>query len=295
METRHLKLIKEVYELGTLAAASEVLYLTPGALSQQLKEAESQAGITIFNRLNKKMIPTKAGTHIYQTAIKILKDLDQLDKSLKELASGEKGSILLSTECYTSYHWLPSILAKFKVDFENIEVKIVFEATHKPIQKLLQGQIDLAITSDPIPNENIDYHELFEDEMVAVVNSDHPWASKEFIEARDFEDEHLIIHSEPLETVTVYQKLLKPEGIQPKSYTILPLTEASIELVKADMGVMVMANWAINPNLKKENIETVKITHEGLKRIHYGAIRKQHDNADYLFSFLKYLKNGIKS
>ncbi|WP_228780133.1 LysR family transcriptional regulator [Aquiflexum lacus] len=287
-------MIKEVYELGTLAAASEVLYLTPGALSQQLKEAESLAGTKIFNRLNKKMIPTKAGTHIYQTACKILKELNQLDKSLKELASGEKGSILLSTECYTSYHWLPAILAKFKIDFENIDVKIVFEATHKPIQKLLQGHIDLAITSDPVPNENIDYYELFEDEMVAIVNSEHPWALKKFIDAVDFISENLIIHSEPLETVTIYQKLLQPNKIQPKSFTILPLTEASIELVKADMGVMVMANWAINPNFRNENIEIVKITPNGIKRIHYGAIRKEHDKPDYIFNFLKYLKDGIK-
>jgi len=294
METRHLKLIKEVYEKGTLAAASEALFLTPGALSQQLKEAENQAGTRIFNRLNKKMVPTKAGTHIYETALIVLKELEKLDNQVKGLISGEKGSILLSTECYTSYHWLPSVLSKYKIDFENIDVKIVFEATHKPIQKLLQGQIDLAITSDPLPNDHVEYHELFEDEMVAIVNKEHPWASRQYVKAKDFENETLIIHSEPLETVTIYQKLLKPANVQPGSLTILPLTEASIELVKADMGIMVMANWAINPELRKDNIKTVPITENGLKRIHYGAIRKDDNRPDYLVYFMKYLKDGIK-
>ncbi|SIT12108.1 LysR family transcriptional regulator [Belliella pelovolcani] len=294
METKYLKLIKEVYEQGTLVAASDSLFLTPGALSQQLKEAENLLGTKLFNRLNKKMIPTKAGDKTYQSSLKILEELDSLNFQIKDLIKEEKGSILLSTECYTSYHWLPSVLSKYKVDFDGIEVKIAFEATHKPIQKLLQGHIDLAITSDPIAHEKLEYLELFEDEMVAIVHFEHHWASKAFVEAIDFETENLIIHSEPLETVTIYSKLLKPKNIQPKSYTILPLTEASIELVKADMGIMVMANWAINPNLISNEIHTVKISKHGLKRIHYAAVRKDVIKPDYLIQFTKYLRDAIK-
>lgn len=294
MEIKYLRLIKEVYEQGTLVAASESLFLTPGALSQQLKEAENLFGTKLFNRLNKKMIPTKPGEKAYQSSLKILAEMDALHDRIKDLVKEEKGSILLSTECYTSYHWLPSVLSKFRADFGGIEVKIVFEATHKPIQKLLQGHLDMAITSDPINNENLEYHELFEDQMVAIVHSEHPWASKSYVEAKDFAEENLIIHSEPLETVTIYSKLLKPERIQARSYTILPLTEASIELVKADIGVMVMASWAINPSLLKQDIQTVKISKDGLKRMHYVALRKDVEKPDYLIQFIKYLRDGLK-
>jgi LysR family transcriptional regulator for metE and metH len=43
---------------------------------------------------------------------------------------------------------LPAVLKKFKDKFPNVEVEIVFEATLKPIEKLDEGKLDLAVTSN---------------------------------------------------------------------------------------------------------------------------------------------------
>ena len=89
--------------------------------------------------------------------------------------NGENGVIRISTECYTSYHWLPAVLKKFNNEFPNVEIEIVFEATHHPIEKLMEGDLDLAITSNPEQAEKIEFIKLFADEMLAVVEPQHPW------------------------------------------------------------------------------------------------------------------------
>lgn len=294
MEIRYLKLVKCIVEEGTLAAASEKLFLTPGALSQQLKEAENQLGTLIFHRVNKKMVLTEAGTIIYSTAQRILSELNKVEKEINELLYGEKGTLRLSTECYTSYHWLPSLMRKFQQLYPHVELSIVMEATHQPLQKLLSGDLDMAITSDPIDNDNIRYHELFQDEMVAVVPADHPWAQKYFVTAEDFTSENLIIHSLPLETVSVYQYLLAPAKVSPKKLTILPLTEAAIEMVKAEMGVVVMASWALKAYLSHSSLKTVKIGSEGLKRKHYLAALTSRPEATYFNHFIHFLQNELE-
>ncbi|MFZ6011398.1 MAG: LysR family transcriptional regulator [Bacteroidota bacterium] len=294
MEIRHLKLVKTIVEEGSIANAIEKLHLTASALSHQLKEAELQLGTRIFHRINKKLILTDAGQKIYESATLILRELDKVNKEIKDLIGGETGEIRISTECYTSYHWLPSLLRKFNNEFPNIEVKIVFEATHRPIQKLLQGQIDLAITSDPVLNDNIEYVELFQDEMVAVVPEFHTWTKKEFVTAEDFRHVNLLIHSEPLETVTIYQRVLQPASVKPSNITILPLTEACIEMVKADMGVVVMAKWALKPYLHQNGIRTVKVTQGGLYRTQYVSRLKNDQSPEYFDYFIKFLKEEIE-
>jgi LysR family transcriptional regulator, regulator for metE and metH len=293
MEIRHLRLIKSIVEEGSITKAIDKLHLTQSALSHQLKEAEYQLGTKIFLRQNKKLLLTKAGEKIYQTANEILEKLTDTEKQIKSMVFGEVGEIRISTECYSSYHWLPSVLKQFHLLYPNIELKIMVEATHYPLQKLLKNELDIAIVSDPIKNDNINYLELFQDEMVMIVSENHKWAEKKYVVAEDFKSEHLFIHSLPLESVSVHQFFLAPANISPRKITPLPLTEASIEMVKADMGIMAMANWAAQPYLKTNSIRAIKIGKTGLKRKHYIAFIKNKTYPDYFTHFNQFLQTEI--
>ncbi|HEX9153008.1 MAG TPA: LysR family transcriptional regulator [Flavobacterium sp.] len=293
MEIRHLRLIKAIVEEGSITKAIDKLHLTQSALSHQLKEAENQLGTKIFLRTNKKMILTKAGDKLYKIANEILDKLSETELEIKHMVFGEFGEIRISTECFSSYHWLPSVLKQFHHLYPNVELKIVTEATHYPLQKLLDNVIDIGIVSDQIKDDRIKYLELFQDEVMMVVSENHPWANKKHIAAEDFTNEHLIIHSLPMESVTIHQLVLAPAKITPKKITALPLTEASIEMIKADMGVMSMAKWAVLPYLKNSPIKAIKIGKNGLKRKHFIAIRDDKQHPDYFNHFITFLQNEI--
>jgi LysR family transcriptional regulator for metE and metH len=293
MEIRYLRLIKAIVEEGSITRAIDKLHLSQSALSYQLKEAEVQVGTPLFYRVNKKLILTPVGKKLYETANKVLKEIDCTEAEIKKLISGENGVIRLSTECYTSYHWLPSVLKKFQCEFPNVEIEINFEATHRPLDKLLDGTLDIAITSNPSVTDKIEYIELFTDEMFAVVSPQHHWAEKMYIEAEDFKDVKLIIHSLPMDTVSVFRNLLAPKGISPMKLIILPLTEASIELVKANMGVITMANWALKP-YKDQNIKAIRINQHGFFRQQYLARMKDREYPIYFDYFIKFLREEIK-
>jgi LysR family transcriptional regulator for metE and metH len=293
MEIRYLRLIKAIVEEGSITRAMDVLHLSQSALSYQLKEAELQVGTQLFYRRNKKLILTPVGKKLYTSAIKVLAEMDATDSEIKKMMNGENGVIRISTECYTSYHWLPAVLKKFNNEFPNVEIEIVFEATHRPIEKLMEGELDLAITSNPELIDTIEFNKLFADEMLAVVAPQHPWANRPFVQAEDFQDVTLIIHSLPLDTVSIYRTELIPKGISPKKLIVLPLTEASIELVKANMGVIVLANWALKPYLSND-IKAVKINPEGFFRQQYVARIRDRAYPVYFDYFIKFLREEIK-
>ena len=289
MEIKHLKLIETVSEEGSLTKAVDKLFLTQSALSHQLKEMETQLGTQIFHRVNKKLVLTGAGKIVLKSAKKILREIDDTKLEIKKYISGETGIIRLATECYTCYHWVPSLLQQFNFEFPKVDIRIHPEYTNDPLKALLNGKIDLAITCNPIDDPNIKYKELSIDEQVAVVPEGHSWTKKDYVTAEDFENQTLFIYDHPVESTSVYRNLIEPAGIKLKDVVAIQLTEATIEMVKAGLGIKVMATWALKPYLSSNRIATVRVTKNGLHRTWYVAMLNKEDTPSYFEYFVEHL------
>jgi len=294
VEIRHLKLIREVARTKSLSKAKDNLYLSQSALSHQLKEVESQLGTQLFHRINKQLILSTAGKMVLDSAIKVLSELEKTESSIKKYVSGQTGNIRLATQCYTCYHWLPTILKDFKEEFPNVEIEILHNNESCVEEQVLNGQIDMAVIYESSSHANLNYTELFEDEMFALVPNGHPWSKRDYLLAQDFENQQIIIHSFPLESVSLFSQVLIPDGIQPKNVVQVQVTEAIIEMVKAGLGVNVMAKWIVEPYLKDNQISLVPVTKRGLHRTWSTISLKQENPPQYLLNFVEHISRNIK-
>ncbi|WP_420315810.1 LysR family transcriptional regulator [Ekhidna sp.] len=293
MEIRHLKLIREVAETKSLTKAKDALFLSQSALSHQLKEIENQLGTQLFHRVNKQLILTNAGKMVLESAERILSDLEKTERSIKKYVSGTSGTLRLATQCYTCYHWLPSLMTDFNREFPNVEIEIFHSNDSDVESRVLDGEIDLAIIYEHSDRQNIDYHELFRDEVFALVPVGHPWAKKSYVQAEDFEDQTVIIHSYPLESVSLFTQVLIPEGISPKKVMQVQVTEAVVELVKAGMGVNVMAKWIVEPYLKDNKLALIPVTKRGIHRTWHAITLKDENRPQYIDNFIHHLRCNI--
>ena len=86
-------------------------------------------------------------------------DLAKIDATTEEdirrMGQERGGVIRLSTECYTCYHWLPPLLKKFRQVHPRVDVRIDVEATHHPIERMLEGKLELAIMSSPVSDRRL--------------------------------------------------------------------------------------------------------------------------------------------
>src|SRR6478672_7348405 len=199
LETRHLRLVVGIADFGSLTRAGHQLHLTQSALSHQLADLEAQLGVKLFERLGKKMEPTLAGERLIARARIAIQQLREMEHEVKQVASGRDAVIRLATECYTCYHWLPPVLKEFGERHPKVEIQIVPGATSRPIRALLAKKIDVCIVMDLPRDRRVEGVPLFEDEMVAVVAPTHPFASRTYIDAADFANEHLFNYSPPEE------------------------------------------------------------------------------------------------
>jgi LysR family transcriptional regulator for metE and metH len=291
LEVRHLRLIRAIAEEGGLTKAGSRLYLTQSALSHQLRDAEEKLGVSLFTRVNKRMVITPAGERLLTTARSVLDEMKRVEEDIRQIALHREGVLRICTECYTCYHWLPSLLKIFGREYPRIEVQIVVDATRRPQQALLDGKIDLALVSSPVRNSKLISKPLFQDELVAILAKDHHLNSLPFIAAKDFANEHLIIYGSPEENLFVQQVLI-PAGVTPQRVSSVQLTEAIIEMVKAGVGIGIMAKWAIAPHMKSGAIRALRVTKKGLHRRWATAMLKNRDTPKYLIEFVRLLSDN---
>jgi LysR family transcriptional regulator for metE and metH len=289
LEVRHLRLVETVAREGGLTKAANRLHVTQSALSHQLRDIEDKLGTPLFLRLNKKMLLTQAGERLLSSAPVVLEELKRAEEDIRQIALHRDGILRISTECYTCYHWLPSVLKPFNQEFPRVEVRIIAEATHRPIEALLDGRLDLAITSAVTRNQKLMFKPLFKDEMVVIVSPDHPFASRAYVSAKDFASEHLLVYSLPKEELTIFQKVLSPAGISPKHVSRVELTEAIIEMVKAGLGVGVMARWAVAPHVDAGKLRALPLTAKGFHRQWSAAMIRHRATPSYLLRFAELL------
>ena len=294
LEVRSLQLALAIADYGTLTQAARHLDLTQSALSHQLLQLEARLRLPLFHRMGRRMVATQAGERLVEVARRVVPELKRTEEAMRGEATGKSAVIRLSTECYTCYHWLPSVLMSFRSHYPGVDVQIVPEATRRPVEALLESRLDLAIVHSEIRIPKLRYFPLFVDEMVLVVPPEHALASRTSINPGDLGGEHLITYGLSPDTPSVAREFLAAEGVTPARVSEIQLTEAIIEMVKAGLGVTILAKWAVQPAVDAGTVRTVRLGRAGLKRAWSAAVL-QGDPPIHLRKFIQMIARGPKA
>lgn len=286
MEIKYLRLVAAVVESGNLANSAERLFLTQSALSHQLKDLEDRVGFKVFHRQRHQWKLTREGQEVYALAKDVLDRIAVGLEKIQHIQQGTRGSIRLSTECYSFYQGLPAFIQRMGYLYPQVAIQLKVEATHHAAASLLADELDIALVTQCQNKEALVYHPWFEDELLAVMHQDHPLAAQPHLAASDFAHQHLIIHSYPLETVSVYQLFLQPAGVIPQKTSALPLTEVALEMVDAGMGISCFPAWALRAFQLSPHLVTLPLGPQGTRRTHYVAHRKAEGDKEYLQAFV---------
>ncbi|HEY7509140.1 MAG TPA: LysR substrate-binding domain-containing protein [Vicinamibacteria bacterium] len=293
LEVRHLKLVTAIAEEGGVTRAASRLHLTQSALSHQLAGLEGRLGTRLFLRLGRRMVLTPAGQALVAAAGPLLEDLGRAEETVARIGSARAGVLRLATECYTCYHWVPPLMREFARRWPAVELRIVAEATRAPLDALAAGRLDLAVVSSPARDRRFATTPLFADELVAVMAPTHPLAGRSWLRPSDFAEENLILYTSPEES-TAFQKMLVPAGVTPRQVSEIQLTEAIVEMVKAGLGVSVLARWSVAPHLAAGTLRAARLGRRGLRRRWTAATLRAAPRPEWLDAFVSLLARAAQ-
>jgi LysR family transcriptional regulator, glycine cleavage system transcriptional activator len=125
--------------LSFTEAAGE-LHLTHGAVSRQIKALESQLGVPLFRRRNRRLELTQAGVAFLPGVRQALQLLETVTAEVA--TSPREGALVVSCVATFMMRWLIPRLYAFNALHRNIDVRL--SASHAPVDFVRDG-IDVAI------------------------------------------------------------------------------------------------------------------------------------------------------
>jgi len=223
---------------------------------------------------------TPAGETLLDAAQRALIAVHEGEERLTRGNRQEPAVIRLCTHCYTGYSWLPSIIAKFMQQSGGaIDVRISAEATRNPFDALSERKVDLVLTLQRPTRNDFEVQPLFNDDVLLLVPRGHRLARRRWVELKEFQDEHLILHLNSLDESQFFREQLRPAGIRPARFTGVMLTEAVVEMVRAGLGVTVLPGWTARNFIAAGALVPKRITRRGLTTTWHTVTRKKPDNA----------------
>ena len=274
LEVRHLRLVRAIAEEGGPTRAAARLHLTQSAVSHQLAELEGRLGVALFTRVRRQLKLTPAGTRLVEAARELLADLGRIERELQTAGARKREVLRIATECFTSYHWLPAVIATLADEVPHVEVRIASEATREPLSALLRGTIELALVSSPVRDRELVATPLFDDEWTVIMAPSHPIAAGPFVTAAELGAQTLFAHDAPRSDVERLRELLKVERAAMPKTVLVPFTDALVELVKAGLGVAVVSRWATAPWEARGEIVARRFTRAGFTET-WSAVYRQ--------------------
>src|ERR671918_332156 len=276
VDTRTFELLEAIAADGNLTAASRRLHISQPALSQRLSGLEARLGVPLFERKGRRLDPTRAGRRMITTSTSVLAELRAAERDLDDLRNGRSGVIRFASQCSTNYQWLPPVVQAFSRRWPDVELRIQPAPDDDVIGALLADHLDIAVAGETDRRlEGVMTRPLFDDELVAIVAADHPWAERDYVRSKDFDTVNLIVFDvyDPARRPSL--PLPIPPSARPAKVTTTPVvSELVVELVVAHQGVGVLPSWVAAPYEASGRVATVHMSKTPQTRNWYCAWRK---------------------
>jgi len=276
VETGQLHLLEALGDGLTLTEAAKRLFVSQSAASQRLAALEQRVGRPVFSRVGNRLVPTPAGRRLIAAARVVLDELRAAAEDLGRLDAASPPVVRFTSQCSTHLEWLPEVLRTFLAACPTAEVRVESVPGDLPVPALLDERVDVALITKPDPAvERVQTRPLFEDELVAVFAAEHHLAGRAWLEARHFDDVHLIVYDGYDPARVPHVPLPLPLGARPRRVSTMPLvTELIVQLVAASDRLTVLPRRVVAPYAERYALATARLTRRGLVRAWSVATRR---------------------
>ena len=273
-DTRQLQAFDVLCSTGSFTETAKRLFLTQSAVSHSMKALEDETGCQLFRRQGKKVCLTEAGDRLLRFARPFLMEMDAVRSELEGFEKFGAGRIRLGASQQACRFFLPPMLRQFKEQFSQCRFEVRAEDTPKCLQMLTLGEVDLAITLEPIKMSDVEFIPCFTDELRMVIPVDHRWAKTGKVDWDELLMENFILYNRESYTFRILNDYLDGQGLKLSSFMEINSPEAAKELIKVSMGIGVMADWAVEKEANEGELISLPLGRKKLLRAWGISVRK---------------------
>ena len=242
MDIANLQAFIAIAESASFSLAATQLHLTQPAISKRISALESHLQIRLFDRIGRRILLTEAGRTLLPRAQRILADIEDSQRALRNLSGQVAGALTIATSHHVGLHRLPPILRDFAARYPDVQLDMHFTDSELAYEAIAHGEAEIGIVTLPLSKRPaIKTQPIWNDPLVTMVNREHPLAGQATVTPRDLSRYPAILPGEVTVTRQVIDRLFNRLGVS------LKLAFATNYLETIKMMVSVGLGWSILP------------------------------------------------
>lgn len=147
-----------VARCGSLTKAAEELFISQPAVSQSIKQLESQLGTSLFNRTHRGMeLSVQGGKLIFKQVEEALNLLDSAENKLIELKTTATGTIRVAATDAIFSNILVEKIAAYNERYPAVKFELITGTSPETINQLKENKCDIAFVNLPVDDKDVNF------------------------------------------------------------------------------------------------------------------------------------------
>jgi DNA-binding transcriptional LysR family regulator len=294
MELRQLRYFIAVAEERSFSRAAGRLHISQPPLSTQIMTLEKELGTRLFDRSNRGVSLTAAGSVFYEEMRAVLVRLEHGKARAQQAGLGSVGTLTVGFVSIADYGILPPALQEFRTRFPAVEVQLHELTTDLQIREMRAGRIDLGIALGPLQEVDLMFEAIQHEELVLAAPTGHRLTKiKGALDLPAFSKENFIVPPRDV-APGLYDLIISrcySSGFVPRITQHARQMQTVISLVAAGMGVALVPSSV--QNLKRAGVHYRRIRGASAN-IEIGILRSLSINSALQDNFRAMLKQMVQ-
>ena len=254
------KVFYTVAKCGSLTKAAEELYISQPAVSQAIKQLETQLGGRLFNRTRKGMELTEpGGKEMFELVKQALNVLDKAEKSFVSLKDQATGVIRICASDTVIKHFLLPYIKEYNSKYKDVKLSFINGTSNETINRLKNQKGDIGFVNLPIEDKEVSLTgkvNYLNDGLF--VNANFKDLLGEEIKLDKLEDYPLIMLDQTSSQRRVNGEFLDSRGVSLQPEIEIASLELMIELAKNGMGIACIPKEFVKKEIEEGSLFEVK-------------------------------------
>ena len=256
-------------ETLNFSETAKQMHLSQSTISHHIKVLENEFGVALFDRSGQGIHLTEAGRLLIPWARRLIRDSFEIQDMMNSIQDKIVGHLRIACSTTSGKYILPQLAARFRNRYPWVKITILSCTSENVVPRLLEEEANIGVLSRESFEEGLEAQEFFTDQIVLIVPTDHPWATRDSIEPSDLIGSPFILRESTSGTRQVLLTELGKYDINLDDLdTFLEVgnAEAIIETVKAGFGVSFVSRLAATCAIQQKKVALVPVNGLKLKR-----------------------------
>lgn len=286
---RQLEIFAAVAEYKKMNLAASNLYIAQPTVSQTIIDLEKEYDTVLFERHNKELKITPAGTLLLKRAKEIIalhEGLEQEMKNLHEQRPLKIGATL--TIGNTLISELVSLLIK---DHPDIDVSVYIDNTRLLEHRMMHNELDLALVEGVILRKEIQTEPVFHDRLEIICGCEHPFAQKTSIQIEELANQNFIMRERGSGTRAIFENLMLAHHVPFITKWESCSSSAIIDAVRHNLGLGIVSYRCVKEYDQNGEVKICPIESLNMERYFYLCYNRNHPITSQMQDFTNMIHN----